>query len=145
VARHFLGRSYPVVMAQIHTEFGLDLPPAFEGQYRDRPLRAFEERLKTMPCIVPRLDGLALRCCVATSSGPRRLTGLRDRQGPVTFTASEVQRGQPAPDLFLHVASRMEADLARRADEFFVGVGKMSNDAPLLTDGFVTREELRDM
>lgn len=113
VARHFLGRSYPVVMAQIRTEFGLDLPPEFEGQYRDRLLRAFEERLKIMPGVVPMLDVLAIRCCVATSSSPRRaemslrLTGLWDRLGPVTFTASEVARGKPAPDLFLHAAMRM--------------------------------------
>jgi hypothetical protein len=42
LARRFLGRSYSVVMAQIRTEFGLDLPPAFEGQYRDLLLQAFE-------------------------------------------------------------------------------------------------------
>ncbi|WP_309666504.1 sugar-binding transcriptional regulator [Tabrizicola sp.] len=36
-------------------------------------------------------------------------------------------------------------DLARRADVVFVGVGQMSDDAPLLADGFVTRAELDDM
>jgi len=36
-------------------------------------------------------------------------------------------------------------DLARRADVVFVGVGQMSNDAPLLKDGFVTRAELDEM
>lgn len=118
VARHFLGRSYPVVMEQIRREFGLDLPPGFESQYRDRLLQAFETRLKIMPGVLPMLDGLALPCCVATSSSPRRvemslrLTGLWDRLGPVTFTASEVTRGKPAPDLFLHAAARMGADPA---------------------------------
>ena len=38
VARHFLGRSYPVVMETIRREFGLDLPPAFEDRYRERLL-----------------------------------------------------------------------------------------------------------
>jgi DNA-binding transcriptional regulator LsrR (DeoR family) len=33
-------------------------------------------------------------------------------------------------------------ELARAADVIFVGVGQMSNDAPLLADGFLTREEL---
>lgn len=36
-------------------------------------------------------------------------------------------------------------DLARAADVVFVGVGQMSNDAPLLKDGFVSRLELDEM
>jgi len=35
--------------------------------------------------------------------------------------------------------------LAQAADVVFVGVGQMSNDAPLLADGFVSREELDEM
>jgi DNA-binding transcriptional regulator LsrR (DeoR family) len=35
--------------------------------------------------------------------------------------------------------------LAEAADVVFVGVGQMSNDAPLLADGFVSREELAEM
>lgn len=35
--------------------------------------------------------------------------------------------------------------LARQADVTFVGVGQMSNDAPLLADGFVTAEDLAAM
>ncbi|MCI5086943.1 MAG: hydrolase, partial [Rhodovulum sp.] len=34
VARHFLGRSYPIVLKQIRTEFGIDLPDTFEAEYR---------------------------------------------------------------------------------------------------------------
>jgi DNA-binding transcriptional regulator LsrR (DeoR family) len=37
---------------------------------------------------------------------------------------------------------RKVVELARAADVIFVGVGQMGNDAPLLADGFVTREEL---
>jgi DNA-binding transcriptional regulator LsrR (DeoR family) len=36
-------------------------------------------------------------------------------------------------------------DLARQAGVVFVGVGQMSDDAPLLKDGFVTRAELDEM
>lgn len=113
VARHFLGRSYPTVMNQIRSEFGLQLPPEFDGQYRDRLLDAFRQGLKIMPGVREAIDDLAVPCCVATSSSPRRaemslrLVGLWDMLGPVTFTASEVARGKPAPDLFLHVAERM--------------------------------------
>lgn len=40
---------------------------------------------------------------------------------------------------------RKVVDLARAADVVFVGVGQMSNDAPLLADGFVSRRELDEM
>ena len=40
---------------------------------------------------------------------------------------------------------RRVVDLARSADVVLVGVGQMSDDAPLLKDGFVTRAELDEM
>ena len=111
VARHFLGRSYPVVMAQIRREFGLELPPAFEAQYRERLLAAFETSLRIMPGVADVVAGLGVPCCVATSSSPRRVemslrhVGLWQALGARTFTASQVANGKPAPDLF-HLAAR---------------------------------------
>lgn len=119
VSRNFLGRSYPTVMRQIRDQFGLDLPSEFETQYRDRLLAAFQTDLKVMPGVRAALDGLALPRCVATSSSPKRaemslgLTGLGDLVGPRLFTASMVDRGKPAPDLFLHAAAACGADPAR--------------------------------
>jgi HAD superfamily hydrolase (TIGR01509 family) len=119
VARHFLGRSYPTVMAQIRREFGLDLPAAFEDQYRERLLEGFRRELKVMPGVGAVLDALAVPFCVATSSSPRRaemsldLAGLRERIGTRLFTASQVARGKPAPDLFLFAAAQMGADPAK--------------------------------
>ena len=115
VVRHFLGRSYPVVMDQIRRDFGLNLPPSFEEQYRERLLEAFRAGLRIMPGVAAVLDTLAVPVCVATSSSPRRaamslhLVGLGALVGPRLFTASQVARGRPAPDLFLHAASEMGA------------------------------------
>lgn len=118
VARYFLGRSYPTVMAQIRKEFGLTLPPEFEAQYRESLLAAFQTSLTIMPGVAEMLDDLDVPCCVATSSSPRRaefslrLVGLWDRLGAHTFTASLVEKGKPAPDLFLYAAAKMGADPA---------------------------------
>ena len=119
VARHFLGRSYPTVMQTIRRDFGLDLSPNFEAQYRNRLLEEFEKRLEIMPGVKELIADLNVPCCVATSSSPRRVefslrhVGLWDRLGPVTYTASLVERGKPAPDLFLYVAEKMNAEPSR--------------------------------
>ncbi len=113
VARHFLGRSYPVVMETIRREFGLDLPPAFEDRYRERLLAAFQTDLRIMPGVRAVIERLAVPCCVATSSSPRRvamslaLVGLAPLVEGRVFTASQVSRGKPAPDLFLFAAAQM--------------------------------------
>ena len=113
VSRHFLGRSYPVVLAEVRQTFGITLPDHFETDYRARLLAAFQRDLKIMPGIVTTLGRLGVRACVATSSSPERvnkslqLVGLTDKFGTDVFTASMVAHGKPAPDLFLFTAARM--------------------------------------
>ncbi len=53
----------------------------------------------------------------------------------------------PAENAAFHALGPVKkvVDLAQAADVIFVGVGQMSNDAPLLKDGFVTRAELDEM
>lgn len=115
VERHFLGRSYPVVMETIRREFGLDLPPDFEAQYREALLAAFQSELKIVPHVHDVLTRIGVPFCVATSSSPRRvemsmkLVGLTDLVGNRVFTSTLVARGKPAPDLFLYAAEKMGA------------------------------------
>lgn len=113
VERNFLGRSYPVVMETIRREFGLDLPPDFEAQYREALLAAFQTELKVVPHVHEVLSGIGVPFCVATSSSPRRaamslgLVGLAPMIGDRLYTSTLVARGKPAPDLFLFAAERM--------------------------------------
>ena len=119
VAQHFLGRSYPTVMKTIRTEFGVDLPPEFEEDYRARLLAAFETGLRIMPGVREVLAGVGVPWCVATSSSRMRaersldIVGLRGLVGDKLFTAGEVRNGKPAPDLFFHAAERMGAAPSR--------------------------------
>ena len=119
VARHFLGRSYPTVLNQIRSEFGVILSPDFEAAYRERLLAAFARDLRAMPGVAQALDRLAIPFCVATSSSPARVTrslalvDLLDRFDGRIFTASQVANGKPAPDLFFHAAARMGVDPGR--------------------------------
>ena len=115
VERHFLGRSYPVVMETIRREFGLDLPPDFEVQYREALLAAFQQELTIVPHVREVLETIGVPFCVATSSSPRRvemslnLVGLTELVADRVFTSTLVARGKPAPDLFLYAADRMDA------------------------------------
>ena len=119
VARHFLGRSYPVVLSQIRTDFGVDLPDGFEADYRARLLAAFERELRIMPGVGHVLDALSMPFCLATSSSPERLqhslqiVGLSEAFEGRTTTTSEVANGKPAPDVFLHAARKMGANPAK--------------------------------
>jgi HAD superfamily hydrolase (TIGR01509 family) len=60
------------------------------------------------------LTALPQRRCVASSSAPERLrhslslTGLLRCFEPHVFSATEVARGKPAPDLFLFAAASMQ-------------------------------------
>ena len=111
----FLGRSFAAAALRARERFGRPLPDDFEGRYRDRLFATLEAELKPMPGVVDVLASLRVPFCLATSSSPRRLalslrtTGLARFFEARCFTASEVQRGKPAPDLFLHAAARMGA------------------------------------
>lgn len=112
VARHFLGRSYPVVLHQIRQEFGIVLPEGFEADYRARLVEAFRHELRVMPGARETVEALRLPYALATSSSPARLmrsleiTGLAPLfEGRIT-TASEVANGKPAPDLPLLAAAK---------------------------------------
>ena len=115
VSRHFLGRSYPAVLKEVRDRWGVALPERFEADYRARLLAAFARDLRPMPGVRETIAALRVPFCLATSSSPDRLrrsleiAGLTEVFAGRCFTASEVARGKPAPDLFLHAAARMGA------------------------------------
>jgi len=84
--------------------------------------RAFEAELAEVDgisALVSVLDDADVPTCVASSGTHDRmartlgLTGLAPYFQGRIFSASEVEHGKPAPDLFLHAAERMGADPAR--------------------------------
>ena len=111
----FLGRSFAAAALRAKERFGRPLPEDFESRYRDRLFGRLEAELKPMAGVAPVLASLTGPFCLATSSSPRRLAlslkaaGLTPYFEGRCFTASQVQRGKPAPDLFLHAAAEMRA------------------------------------
>lgn len=111
--KYFLGRGFAKVAADIRANSGQVISDDFESRYRGKLMDAFTQKLQAMPGIYEVLDHLSLPCCVATSSSLMRvehslkLTGLKDYFGQKVFTASQVNNGKPAPDLFLFAAAQM--------------------------------------
>lgn len=115
----FLGRSAREARLEVETELGRAFPDAYTAQLRATIDRVFGEQLKPVPHIADTLGRLSQRICVASSGTPTRIrsslgtTGLLDRFDPHLFSAMQVERGKPAPDLFLFAAAQMNTPPAR--------------------------------
>ena len=117
----YRGRSIASVMTLAEQRHGGPLPADIPERYYAATEAVFARELEAVPGVVAALDRIALPSCVA-SSGPHhkmavtlRTTGLWERFEGRIFSATEVPRGKPAPDLFLHAAERMGFDPAATA------------------------------
>jgi len=114
---HFMGASTPKGLAVMESLMGRSPPPAFLTALHERSFEAFSADLTAVPGVagvLQMLNALALPYCVA-SNGPRekmnftlRRTGLLNDFADRMFSADEVARPKPAPDLFLHAAAAMK-------------------------------------
>ena len=115
VIERFVGRSPEVILAETEARLGRRVPDGWFERGEARIREAYATELKPVPGIVEALEAIELPVCVASSSGHENLryklelTGLYDRFAGHIFSATEVANGKPAPDLFLHAASRMGA------------------------------------
>jgi HAD superfamily hydrolase (TIGR01509 family) len=115
--RDYMGSALHRVHDLVRERTGRRLPADFDDVFHGRVFAAFERELKPVPGAAATLAELAadgVPYCVASSGSHERIrvghrtTGL-DRwfdDGRI-FSAQDVGRGKPAPDLFLHAAERM--------------------------------------
>jgi HAD superfamily hydrolase (TIGR01509 family) len=119
IVRRFLGRSVPDMLAEVERHLGRPLPEGWWAEVERRYRAALADELRPVDGIVEALDAITAPTCVASSGGHDKLrftlglTGLYPRFAGRIFSAHDVARGKPAPDLFLHAAARMGADPAR--------------------------------
>jgi HAD superfamily hydrolase (TIGR01509 family) len=118
VDRDFKGRSWEHGLDVIRARRGGAEPwPELRERYRAALFAAFDERLQAVSGVVEALDALdaaGVPRCVASSGDRERIrrglsaAGLVVRFPDATiFSADDVARGKPAPDLFLHAAEQM--------------------------------------
>ena len=119
VIARFMGRRATECHVEIERELGRALPDNFEARRKAAVLEALATSLEPIPHIRATLDAIALPVCVASSGFPAKIvqslthTRLHDRFAPHVFSASQVARGKPAPDLFLFAAEQMKAEPSR--------------------------------
>ncbi|MYV57160.1 HAD family hydrolase [Streptomyces sp. SID3212] len=115
--RDYMGAAVHRVHDLVKERTGQLLPAEFDDVLHARVFAAFERELQPVDGVVELLGKLAadgVPYCVASSGSHERIrvghrkTGL-DRwfDDAVIFSAQDVGRGKPAPDLFLHAAARM--------------------------------------
>jgi HAD superfamily hydrolase (TIGR01509 family) len=111
----FSGRSLKDTTAVIERQLGHPLPAGFLEHSRGRLFARFRAELKPVPDIVNAIRALPYPRCAASSSSPDRLSLALEVTGLApffehAFSATQVERGKPAPDLFLYAARQMGAE-----------------------------------
>jgi phosphoglycolate phosphatase len=111
----FAGRPDAAVEAIIEERLGRPVPFNFFKEHHERAYAMFRRDLEPVPGIVEVLSTLMVPTCVASSGEHERMqttlgkTGLLPKFEGRLFSATEVEYGKPAPDLFLYAANKMDA------------------------------------
>lgn len=121
----YKGRILRDVTARAEERNGGPLPEGWVEQFEEARAKAFIAEMKAVPGSAEAVRGVkaaGVDVCVATQGKPEKtrltlgITGLRELfDEDAVFTAYEVERGKPFPDLFLHAAQSRGVDPAHCA------------------------------
>jgi HAD superfamily hydrolase (TIGR01509 family) len=120
--QHFTGLAGRHVIQAIEGRNGRTLPQEFHDRMREEGRRALAEGLEPIAGAVEFVRSLppVLSIAVASSSSTNWVRthlahlGLAHAFGPHIYSGREhVERGKPAPDLYLHAARELGADITR--------------------------------
>ena len=115
--RRLMGRSMKSCVEIVEGELGRALPADFVDRLQADTMQAFRDApLRAVPGVVEAIDAIeaaGIATCVASSGGLDKMgvtlgiTGLWSRFDGRIFSSTQVPRGKPFPDLFLHAAIEM--------------------------------------
>jgi HAD superfamily hydrolase (TIGR01509 family) len=120
--RHYVGLAGRDFVAAIEQRIGTELPPEFHEQMKEKSRRALREGIEAVVGAVEFVRSLPsdLPRAIASSSSTRWLNGhldhlgLADSFGGHVYSGREhVERGKPAPDIYLHAAARLGVPIDR--------------------------------
>ena len=109
----YRGKKLGLILADLRSRLGRELPDGFETRYRQRVSELFDRELKPVAGVCEMLEATHYARCVA-SSGPSAkirhalsVSGLGAYFGDRIFSAYDVGSWKPEPGLFLHAAQAM--------------------------------------
>jgi len=112
--RDYMGKRFSEVIAAIEKAVGRALPASFAAQYQERTLARFRQELAPIAGAREFISKFArVPRCIASSSSPDRLAVCLEVLGMTAlfagrvFSASNVARGKPHPDIFLYAAAEI--------------------------------------
>ncbi|MFC8723163.1 HAD family hydrolase [Kitasatospora sp. NPDC057198] len=114
VVERFIGRTPAAIRQQVGERLGAAAAAEWERRFERRHRELVDAEPAPVDGIVAALDALealGLPHCVASSGSQAKMrhtlgrTGLYERLAGRIFSAEEVARGKPFPDVFLHAAA----------------------------------------
>ncbi len=151
----FVGMPGRVGWGKVAEELGRPLPDGFNTALDAEIDRLFETELTVIDGVRDAIAAIhGLRCVASSTAQPYltqniKIAGLDDLFGDAVFSASQVKRAKPAPDVFLFAASQMGHDpkhclviedsvpgvtAARRAGMTVIGFTGAAHDPSQMTD-----------
>ncbi|MFE5804629.1 HAD family hydrolase [Streptomyces sp. NPDC056491] len=118
VMDRFIGRSSASIHEDIVARVGDETAGIWRELFEERHREAVDAGLSAVDGLPEALDAITLPTCVASSGSHDKMrhtlgrTGLYERFAGRIYSAAEVRRGKPAPDLFLYAAQKMGIDPA---------------------------------
>ncbi len=109
----FVGHSRLQCLEKIEALIGEPPPDELDRRYQQDINGALAQSVVAIDGIEDVLKQLSLPCCVASSGAHEKMqmtlgkTGLIDYFGGNIFSTSDVERGKPHPDIYLHAAASM--------------------------------------
>ena len=152
--REFAGSSLSNRLTVVGGRLGWAVPAEFIAAFEHRLAQQFHQKLRPVSGVADALTQLGGRRCVASNGSHADmrlrlgLVQLLQHFEPHLFSASEVARAKPHPDLFAHAARKMGAAAARCAVvedslagvQAGIGAGMRVFGYAALTDASVLRE-----
>ncbi|MEH1811709.1 MAG: HAD family hydrolase [Nostoc sp.] len=116
VTQKFIGKSLKTCLEIIETSYNKPLPKNFVELCKEREIAPLQQELKPVPGISEVLEQITLPKCVASNSSHRhiqmvlKLTGLLHQFDGNLYSANDVSRPKPFPDVYLYAAKQMNTN-----------------------------------
>ncbi|OUL34056.1 HAD family hydrolase [Nostoc sp. T09] len=116
MTQQFTGKSLKTCLEIIEQSYNKPLPKNFIELCKEREITALQQELQPVSGITEILEQITSPKCVASNSSHRhiqlvlKLTGLLDRFDGKLYSANDVSRPKPFPDVYLYAAEQMNTN-----------------------------------